>query len=77
MDITTVFETVISGSNPDECIGKWARGGIGIRVRLRSVSRKGWEFESPRAHQYKAFLTKSLLGQQVIPVIHCVVPNMS
>ncbi len=22
----------------------------GIRVRLRSVSRKGWEFESPHAH---------------------------
>jgi hypothetical protein len=29
---------------------EWARGGTGIRVRLRSVSRKGWEFESPRAH---------------------------
>ncbi len=28
----------------------WARGGTGIRVRLRSVSRKSWEFESPRAH---------------------------
>jgi 23S rRNA (pseudouridine1915-N3)-methyltransferase len=28
----------------------WACGGIGIRVRLRSVSRKGWEFESPHAH---------------------------
>ena len=29
----------------------WACGGIGIRVRLRSVSRKGWEFESPHAHR--------------------------
>ena len=29
---------------------RWARGGTGIRVRLRSVSRKAWEFESPRAH---------------------------
>ena len=28
-----------------------ARGGIGIRVRFRSVSRKSWEFESPRAHK--------------------------
>ena len=26
------------------------RGGIGIRVRFRTVSRKGWEFESPRTH---------------------------
>jgi 8-oxo-dGTP pyrophosphatase MutT (NUDIX family) len=29
---------------------EWACGGTGIRVRLRSVSRKGWEFESPHAH---------------------------
>jgi hypothetical protein len=29
---------------------EWARGGIGIRVRLRSAFRKDWEFESPRAH---------------------------
>ena len=27
-----------------------ARGGIGIRVRLRSVWSNPWEFESPRAH---------------------------
>ena len=29
---------------------EWACGGTGIRARLRSVSRKGWEFESPHAH---------------------------
>ncbi len=29
---------------------EWACGGIGIRVRLRSVFRKEWEFESPHAH---------------------------
>ena len=28
----------------------WARGGIGIRVRLRSVWGNPWEFKSPRAH---------------------------
>ncbi|MEN9913100.1 MAG: hypothetical protein RLY66_508 [Candidatus Parcubacteria bacterium] len=28
----------------------WSRGGTGIRVRLRSVSRKGWGFDSPRDH---------------------------
>ena len=32
------------------CRQRRARGGIGIRVRLRSVCRKTWEFESPRAH---------------------------
>ncbi len=31
--------------------GARACGGIGIRVRLRSVCRKTWEFESPHAHQ--------------------------
>jgi hypothetical protein len=35
-----------------------SRGGTGIRVRLRSVSRKGWEFESPRDHTTR---TSSLL----------------
>ena len=30
-----------------------ARGGIGIRVRLRSVWVNPWEFKSPRAHQTK------------------------
>ena len=29
---------------------KWARGGIGIRARFRSVFREDWEFKSPRAH---------------------------
>gem|GEM_PF-3995934 len=29
----------------------WASGGIGIRAWLRTMSRKGWEFESPLAHR--------------------------
>ncbi len=41
---------------------KWARGGTGIRVRLRSVSRKGWEFKSPRAHLGWKFITHDELG---------------
>ena len=28
----------------------WADGEIGIHVRFRSVSRKGWRFESSSAH---------------------------
>ena len=32
----------------------WAGGGIGIRVRLRCVSRKGWRFESSSAHRVQA-----------------------
>ncbi len=30
----------------------WASGGTGIRVRLRTVFRKDWGFESPLAHQF-------------------------
>src|SRR3989344_950177 len=40
------------GSTPLTCTR--AGGGIGIRVRLRCVSRKGWRFESSPAHRVQA-----------------------
>lgn len=36
----------------------WASGGTGIRVRLRTVFRKDWGFESPLAHQINAIENK-------------------
>ncbi len=41
-------------------IGRVAESGI--RVRLRSVSRKGWEFESPRAHKQKTVSTSETVN---------------
>lgn len=46
----------------------WARGGTGIRVRLRSVSRKGWEFKSPRAHKMKILSGKNISEKILLDV---------
>ncbi len=40
-----------------------ARGETGIHLRLRSVSRKGWEFKSPRAHNEFDFFCIYLLAR--------------
>ncbi len=41
---------------------EWACGGIGIRVRLRSVWSNPWEFESPHAHSQGLLLMECFLG---------------
>ena len=39
----------------------WACGGIGIRVRFRTVSRKGWRFESSLAHFFRLPMVYAIL----------------
>ena len=45
----------------------WACGGIGIRVRLRSVWSDPWEFESPHAHRWTFVLERYTKGMERFP----------